>query len=236
MNIAIIPARGGSKRIPRKNIKLFQGMPIIGYSIKAALESKLFSTVLVSTDDSEIKEVAESLGAEVPFLRSPKNSDDHATLMDVVEETISNCAKIGKIFQNLCCILATAPLISPERLKEGFHQLNSPDVSCSFTVCEYGTPVQRALRNNHGHLQMISEEYANTRSNDLEKCYFDAGQFYWAKITMPFDKRNFFLRNAAPIILNPLEVQDIDSEADWQLAEFKYRWLQSHSKTGETLL
>lgn len=216
-NLAIIPARGGSKRIPGKNIRPFLGKPIIAYSIEAALESGLFGTVMVSTDDKAVAETARQYGAEVPFLRSVATADDHATLADVVDEVLKEFEHRGNSIGFVCCILPTAPLVSPELLKKGLQLLEESGADSMRPVARFSYPVQRAFSLHDGALEMLYPEYRTTRSQDLEPAYHDAGQFYWMRPGqgMRGDKRFGF---EIPQRL----VQDIDEEADWEMAEMKY--------------
>lgn len=223
MNLAIIPARGGSKRIPRKNIKPFNGIPIIGYSIKAALDSKLFDRVMVSTDDLEIKSVAESLGAEVPFLRSEKTSDDYTGIMDVLSEVMAEYKRAGQSFEYVCCLLATAPLIKVENVVAGHKMILESELDGVLPVAPFSYPLQRALKIESDLLSMVSPEFVNTRSNDLPQRYHDSGQFFWVKSDYIFEKRPLFFGRCKPLIINPMDVQDIDTEEDWKLAEFKMK-------------
>jgi pseudaminic acid cytidylyltransferase len=227
-NICIIPARGGSKRIPRKNIKNFLGKPIIAYSITEALNSGLFEEVMVSTDDNEIANIAIELGASVPFLRSLKNSNDFATTADVILEVITKYADNGKIYDNICCCYPTAPFISSHRLFEGFELLKLDKVDSVFPITSFDYTIWRSFKENaDGYLSFNWSEFENTRSQDLSTAFHDAGQWYWIK-------RNSFLKNkkivtshSKGIILNSLEVQDIDNIHDWKIAELKYEYLQS---------
>lgn len=224
-NLAIIPARGGSKRIPRKNIKDFLGKPIIAYSIEAAVNSGLFDEVMVSTDDNEIAKIALKYGAKVPFLRSKKNSDDYSTTMDVVKEVISEYKiKINADFENGCCIYPTAPLLKIDHLKSGFNKLILNDYSTVFSAVEFSYPIWRGLSvSEDGTAKMIWPQHLNDRSQDLKKVYHDAGQWYWFKIKKLSD--SFFSEKSAIIKLDETEVQDIDNMTDWKLAELKYSFL-----------
>jgi len=222
-NICIIPARGGSKRIPRKNIKDFLGKPIIAYSIQAALHSKLFDEVMVSTDDEEIKQIALAHGASVPFMRSEKNSDDFATTFDVIEEVVLNYKNIKNLeFTNLCCLYSCAPLVKFDSLKFAFEKLNKKKFDSVFPVIKFSFPIQRALVENKGKVTMINKEYLNTRSQDLEDRYHDAGQFYFANVIKLFENKSFSTSNTGAIVISELEAQDIDTETDWRLAELKF--------------
>lgn len=220
--IAIIPARGGSKRIPKKNIKNFLGKPIIAYSIEAALKSKLFDEVMVSTDDPGIAKVAKKYGAEVPFMRSKKNSNDHAVLADVVEEVIERYLKNKKKFDFICCILPTAPLIKIRHLKDGLKMLLNGDFDSVRPIVKFSYPIQRALKfSKDNKVAMFYPEYMKTRSQDLVPAYHDAGQFYW----MNFKKR-MKGKNRGAFVISDLECQDIDNMEDWKIAEIKYKQLK----------
>lgn len=225
-NLCIIPARGGSKRIPRKNIKDFLGKPIIAYSIETALESKLFDEVMVSTDDEEIAEVAIKYGAKVPFMRSGENANDFATLADVLIEVINQYKEIGKSFDNICCILPTAPLTSVNRVKEAFIKLVDEDLESVLPVVEFSYPILRALEfDDTARLKMIWPEYLKTRSQDLKPAYHDSGSFYWVNTYALLDQKTLFCKDGSAIVMPETEVQDIDNETDWKLAELKYKLL-----------
>jgi len=222
-SIAIIPARGGSKRIPGKNIKTFGGRPIIAYSIAAACGAACFEQVMVSTDDAQIKSVAEGQGASVPFLRSPGNSDDFAAIADVCLEVLQQYEAQGQTFDLLCCILPTAPFVSSARLIEGLELLCRSEADAVVPVAAFSYPVQRALQiDEKGTLSMIWPENYNKRSQDLPPSYHDAGQFYWIRTEVLKSEKKFFVANSRALILADAEVQDIDSPEDWQLAELKY--------------
>jgi len=222
-NLAIIPARGGSKRIPRKNIKSFLGKPIIAYSIEAALNSKLFDEVMVSTDDDEIAMIAKKYGAKVPFLRSKDNANDFAILADVVEEVLVKYSNENKNFENICCILPTAPFVTPSKIIEGYDKLIEGEFVSVFPVLEFSFPIQRSLKIEGNKVVMVWNEYLNTRSQDLEPRYHDSGQFYWLK-SIPFSKeQKMFTDNSGAIVISELHAQDIDTENDWKLAEIKYK-------------
>ena len=217
-NLAIIPARAGSKRIPGKNIRDFLGKPIIAYPIETALKSKLFRRVLVSTDSEEIASVAKMFGAEVPFLRSNENSDDMATLSDVTEEVLSLLNKKGEFFENVCCILPTSPLITVNSLKKGLDLLTSEGYSSIRPVVPYSYPVQRAFRMKENKVEFLFPENQRTRSQDLEKIVHDAGQFYWFKAS-----RGLKDENRGAFLISELNAQDIDTEDDWKMAELKFQ-------------
>lgn len=219
-NIAIIPARGGSKRIPYKNIKLFMGKPIIAYSIEAALKTGLFDEIMVSTDDEEIASVAKHYGANVPFMRSRDTANDYAILSDVLREVVEMYAQRGEVFDNMCCILATAPLVTSELLTSAYDKLLSSDsFSTVYPIVEFSYPVQRCLQmGEDGEVSMKWDEYAVARSQDLEPLYHDSGMFYWHKTER---WRAGKIKKTA-IVVDELSVQDIDTETDWILAELKY--------------
>lgn len=223
-SVAIITARGGSKRIPKKNIRPFLGKPIIAYSIETALNSKLFSEVIVSTDSEEIASVAFNYGASVPFMRNDKTSGDFATTADVLLEVIQQLHKIGRSFEYACCIYPTAPLITIKSLTNAFNLMREEKFDAVFPVCSYSYPVQRSLNiNSIGKVAMNWPENLEKRSQDLPPFYHDAGQFYWIDVLKFINKRKLFTDNAGAIILKELEVQDIDNETDWKLAELKFQ-------------
>ncbi len=220
--IAIVPARGGSKRIPRKNIKEFCGQPIIKYSIDALLESGLFDEVIVSTDDRQVAEVAIENGANVPFMRSKKNSGDFATTEEVIAEVLNWYKTIGKNFDYYCCLYATAPFVTAEKLKNALQLLISSQASFLTPVVQYSYPPQRCRTVRNGRLEMWWPEQKDARSQDLEPLYHDCGQFYFGR-TDDFFHFGMAGANVVPMILPEVEVQDIDTESDWIIAEMKYR-------------
>jgi N-acylneuraminate cytidylyltransferase len=227
-NLAIIPARGGSKRIPRKNIKDFLGKPIISYSIEAALNSELFDEVMVSTDDDEIAEVAIKYGAKVPFLRSKKNSDDYSGTGDVCLEVLENYSKNGIIYESCCCIYATAPLIQEHNLNLAYKLLLRSNFDTVLPICKFSSPIWRSFNLKKDSKLLIKnfpENEVIKRSQDLEDSYFDAGQFYWFTTNQFFhlSNKNIFGQNRGAIILNDLEVQDIDNIIDLEIAALKYK-------------
>ncbi len=226
-NLAIIPARGGSKRIPRKNVKNFLGKPIIAYSIEAALKSELFDEVMVSTDDKEITEIAIRYGAKVPFLRSKNNADDFATTVDVLFEVIEKYKLQGRNFENLACLYPSAPFTTSNKLKEAFTILISKKLDVVFPVMPFSFPVQRALKMNKEKLEYFYPEFENSRSQDLEKAYHDAGQFYFINTSRLLINKSILSKNTGAILISELEAQDIDNETDWKIAEIKYELLQS---------
>lgn len=221
-NIAIIPARGGSKRIPRKNIKLFMGKPIIAYSIEAALKSGIFDEVMVSTDDNEIADIAKKYGASVPFLRSDETSNDLASTADVITEVLLNYERLGVVYDNFCCLYATAPFVTTCRLKQGLNSLID-GANASFTIVNYSYPTQRCLILENAFVKMANPEFMGTRTQDLSKTYHDAGQFYFSKVSSFYKEKVLWQTHTCPIILSELEVQDLDNETDWKIAEMKFK-------------
>ena len=222
-NIAIIPARGGSKRIPRKNIRDFLGKPIIAYSIEAAINSGLFEEVMVSTDDDEIANVSIKYGAKVPFMRSSKNSDDFSTAPDVMLEVLDEYVKLHRKFVKGCCVFATSPLITTENMSKAYQLLVNESFDSVFPVVKFAYPIQRALQIVSGRLTMVHPEYVATRSQDLPARYHDAGQFVWFDTEALKRNRILFSSNSGAIQISEMEVQDIDEPSDWGLAELKYR-------------
>ena len=222
-NLCIIPARGGSKRIPRKNIKPFLGKPIIAYSIEAALNSGLFSEVMVSTDDEEIAVIAKKYGASVPFIRSSDNSSDFATTYNVLEEVITSYKNEGKRFDYVCCLYACAPFVTKEILSESFNKLKSNNFDTVFPIIAYSFPIQRALLERDGKIFMAEKKHLQTRSQDLAARYHDAGQFYWSNIQKLLVNKTLLTENTGGIVISELEAQDVDNEVDWKLAELKYK-------------
>jgi N-acylneuraminate cytidylyltransferase len=227
--IAIIPARGGSKRIPRKNIKPFLGKPIMTYSISAALKTELFDEVMVSTDDEEIAEVARQYGASVPFMRSRDTASDFATLADVLIEVVGCYKQTGGCPENICCILPTAPLIDHQNIVDAFRILTTSNKYLSvYPVIAFSYPILRSLKmDEQGYISMNWPEYLNTRSQDLEPAYHDAGAFYWMKTEALLEYKTIITPQTGGIVVDEITVQDIDTETDWALAELKYRLLQS---------
>lgn len=223
MNIAIIPARGGSKRIPRKNIKEFHGKPMIAYSIEAAQKSGCFDRIIVSTDDQEIADVALEYGAEVPFLRPANISDDYSTTMDVIQHSIQWCESQNMTIDFLCCIYATAPFVLPSDLSAGLEAVSAPSIEYAFSATSFAFPIQRAISlNENGTVKMFQPEHLNTRSQDLEEAYHDAGQFYWGKVSAFKAGSPFFSPCSKAILLPRKRVQDVDTLEDWELAEALY--------------
>ena len=227
MNIAIIPARGGSKRIPRKNIKAFHGKPMIAYSIDAAVNSQCFDKIIVSTDDAEIAEVAIKHGAEVPFIRPDNISDDYATTLDVIKHAIEFTESQGWAVKNVGCIYATAPFLIPEFIQKGLDELTSAKIDYAFSATSFPFPIQRALKLSDEHrVEMFQPEHFNTRSQDLEEAYHDAGQFYWGTAEAFITKKAIFGTRSKAVLLPRKRVQDIDTPEDWDLAEALYRAIE----------
>lgn len=222
--LAIIPARGGSKRIPRKNIKDFLGKPIIAYSIEVALNCGLFDEVMVSTDDEEIAKVAEKYGAKVPFYRSVENSNDFATTMDVLNEVLSQYFGLNQMFEQVCCIYPTAPFIKPDHLREGFKLLQEENICSVFPVAAYSFPIWRSLKvDDNNYATMNWPANMNIRSQDLPAAYHDAGQWYWFKPDKV--KNSLYTELSKVVIISELLVQDVDNLIDWTLAEMKYKFI-----------
>lgn len=225
-NLAIIPARGGSKRIPKKNIKDFLGKPIISYSIEAAISSELFDEIMVSTDDVEIAEIAKKFNAKVPFFRSKEKSNDYSTLVEVLMEVVQEYENQNITFDHICCILPTALFVTGKRIKEALDLLKNYHYYSVFPVLEFSYPIQRSLvKKRDGTIKMAWPEYLNSRSQDLEKHYHDSGQFYWIKKEILFKEKTIFTSNSGVLEFSQLEVQDIDTIDDWKDAEIKYRLL-----------
>lgn len=222
MRLAVIPARGGSKRIPRKNIKVFHGKPMIGYAIEAALGSSIFDRVIVSTDDAEIAQVAREFGAEVPFIRPTQLADDHAPTVPVIAQAIEECQSYGWDIEAVCCIYPGVPFISKNDLQVAFQQLLETGASYVFPVTGFPSPIQRALRRlPNGSIKPFQSEHTTTRTQDLETCYFDVGQFYWGKTSAWLQGLNLHL-NGVTLIVPEWRAVDIDTPDDWERAELLY--------------
>ena len=225
-SIAIIPARGGSKRIPRKNIKDFYGKPLISYSIEVALASKLFDKVIVTTDDEEIATIAKRYGAVVPFLRPKELADDFTGTEDVINHTLEYLQENNEVYDYVCTIYATAPLLQVKYLREGFEKLKASNAINSFSSTSMPFPIQRTFKlNSDRRCEMFSPEHYMTRSQDLEEAYQDAGQFYWKRLATE-SKEIMFGKDSIPIILPRHLVQDIDTLEDWGRAEVMYKVLE----------
>lgn len=230
MKLAVIPARGGSKRIPRKNIKMFCGKPMIAWSIEAALQSGCFDKVIVSTDDEEIAEVARQYGASVPFMRPAELSDDYTGTIPVIQQAIEWCKANGFDARQVCCLYATAPFVSPEDLRRGLNTLEQSGSQYAFSVTSYAFPIQRAIRlTGTGRVEMFNPEYFNTRSQDLEESYHDAGQFYWGLASAWLEGKMIFSPESSAVLLPRHRVQDIDTPEDWVRAEWLYKAFQAES-------
>lgn len=225
-NIAIIPARGGSKRIQKKNIKNFLGKPIIAYSIDTAINSRLFEEVMVSTDDEEIAKISMSCGAKIPFFRSDENADDYATLSDVILEVLSEYSKKTVKFDNVCCILPTAPLITVKRITEAYEILSGDQFTSVIPIVKHSSPIYRALiMDDKKYLALNWPEHLKDRSQDLPVTYHDSGSFYWIRSNVFQTEKTLFTRDGTGIVLEDMEAQDLDNEMDWRIAEIKYKVL-----------
>ncbi len=223
--LAVITARGGSKRIPRKNIKNFLGKPIIQYSIEAALDSGVFDTVMVSTEDDEIAQVAKDAGAEIPFLRSKETADDHSTTADVLLEVLSAYEARDIHYDAICCIYPTAPFVTPEALQTAMQTLAEGSADTVMPVVQFSFPPRRALLLRDGELTAHYPEDQLKRSQDLEPEYHDCGQFYCLRTESFLKEKRIVMTHTAPFLQDEQNVQDIDTERDWEIAELKYRLL-----------
>lgn len=228
MRLAVIPARGGSKRIPRKNIKPFCGKPMIAWSIAAAQASGCFDRIIVSTDDSEIAELAQEFGADVPFARPAHLADDHAETIPVIRHAIEWCAENTTRPELVCCIYATAPFLQPADLVRGLHALIESECDYAFSVTDFASPIQRALRiRQDGRVEMLQPDNFHRRSQDLEATFHDAGQFYWGTPNAWIAERPIFSSNTVPIVLPIWRALDIDSDDDWTRAEYIFNAMKS---------
>lgn len=225
-SVAIITARGGSKRIPRKNIKPFLGKPIIEYSIEAALQSGMFQEVMVSTDDEEIAQVARKAGAKVPFMRSEGTSNDFATTAEVIEEVIASYERIGKSFEQVCCIYPTAPFVTSNAIKTAMMLLEQEKSDAVIPVVKFSFPPQRCVVIHNNRLAPKWPENMKLRSQDLEPFYHDCGQFYCLNVKSFQEQKAIWMKNVVPFIQDESCVQDIDTLEDWKIAEMKYRILK----------
>ncbi|MCM1495271.1 MAG: pseudaminic acid cytidylyltransferase [Bacteroides sp.] len=224
--LAVVVARGGSKRIPKKNIRSFCGKPIISYSIKSALDSNLFDEVMVSTDSEEIAEIARTYGASIPFMRSEINSGDFATTDAVMLEVVERYREMGYVYDYACCLYPTAPFITSEILIEAMEKMKKNNPAMVFPVVQFSYPPQRCfIIEPDGYAVFKYPQYVQTRSQDLDKLYHDAGQFYVYNVDKLIQKRAIIEDDFLPIIISELQVQDIDNEVDWKLAEMKYKLL-----------
>lgn len=221
--VAVITARGGSKRIPHKNVKEFCGKPMIEYSISAALKSGVFDEVMVSTDDSTIAGIAEKAGAKVPFMRSKRNAGDMAATHEVILEVLESYKKMGNQFEYICCIYPTAPFLTEEKLKESMRYIEEFHADEVIPVVAYSFPPQRCFVIRNGRVQFQWPENRLKRSQDLETYYHDCGQFYFLRTDAFIREKSMLLENTVPMILDEMEVQDIDNQKDWEIAEMKFR-------------
>lgn len=231
MRLAVIPARGGSKRIHRKNIKIFGGKPMIAWSITTALQSGCFDRIIVSTDDEEIADVARECGAEVPFVRPPELSEDHTATIPVIAHAIQwqfqQCEELSAV----CCIYPTAPFVRVDDILQGLKTLNHVGCDYVFSATSYAFPIQRAIKlTKEGRVEMFKPEHFNTRSQDLEEAYHDAGQFYWGLPQAWLTGQPFFSLNSKAVILPRYRVQDIDTLEDWERAEWMFKIMQAEAK------
>lgn len=231
MKVAVIPARGGSKRIPRKNIRAFLGRPIVAYSIAAAERSGVCDRILVSTDDAEIAETARALGAETPFLRPPELSDDRTGTAAVVKHALEWLDRAGAPADFACCIYATAPFVRAEDIADGLRRLEASSQAFAFSVTSFPFPIQRALRLAGDGVLPFEPAEAETRSQDLEEAYHDAGQFYWGRAAAWLADTPLFAPTSIPVVLPRHRVQDIDTEEDWLRAEHMYRALAAAERS-----
>lgn len=227
--IAIITARGGSKRIPRKNIKEFCGKPILAYSIEAALNAGIFDTVMVSTDDEEIAQIARKYDAEVPFFRSEKTANDFATTNDVLEEVLAEYKKRGEHFEIACCIYPTAPFVTAQKLQNAMEKLEQSDADTIIPVVPFSYPPQRAMIVKNERLVFEYPQYMDSRSQDLEPHYHDVGQFYIFRTEAFARNKKLMIGNILPLVVSEMEVQDIDNQTDWEIAEMKYRLMTQNA-------
>lgn len=222
--VAIIPARGGSKRIPRKNIRPFLGKPILAYSIEVALQSQLFSEVMVSTEDDEIASLAIQYGAKVPFRRSEQTASDYAGTTDVLLEVLASYESRGRAFDHGCCIYPTAPFITIDLLASAWHMLIGHGYDSVFPILRFSYPIQRALKLEGTQTTMFWPDNYAARSQDLTPAYHDAGQFYWFNCAALRQKKRLWTDHSGAMVISELEAHDIDTPEDWAMAEFKYRY------------
>lgn len=221
--IAVIPARGGSKRIPKKNIRNFMGKPVISYAIEAAIKSNIFDEIMVSTDSLEIAHTSEEYGAKVPFMRSEKTADDYATTYAVLEEVILNYKKEGQVFDNICCIFPCSPFLTPDTLSMAYQRMKDKQVANAILpVCQYPVPIEWAMNIEEEYVHPINRDSLDIRSQEFIPKYFDVGMFYFCKIESMFKHKSLVPNNTLGYIIDNLQCQDIDTEKDWKEAEFKY--------------
>ena len=225
--LAIIPARGGSKRIPKKNIKDFSGKPIIAYSIEAAIKSDIFDEVMVSTDDTDIENISKEYGASVPFKRTAKTADDFSNLADVVNEVIDEYKKRDIIFTKVCLIMATAPFIDAKNLIKANNILTTEDADSVYPLVEFNYPILKSLKIDGQYIKRAFPEHALSRSQDMETFYHDAAQFYFLKLAS-YNGKSFILDKTLPLIISYKNTHDIDTVEDWEIAEYKYKYFEEH--------
>jgi pseudaminic acid cytidylyltransferase len=231
VNLCIIPARGGSRRIPRKNIKEFNGKPIIAYSIEAALKSGCFDKVIVSTDDNEIADISKKYGAQVPFIRPNALSNDYVSTISVIKHAIEWIEANKMFVEDICCLYATAPFIRPQTISDAHKKLDDLNFDYCFSATSFEFPIQRAIRiTQNSGVEMFYPKYSSTRSQDLEEAYHDAGQFYWGRLQSFKNNVHLFSDTSTPYILPRYLVQDIDTEEDWIQAEAMYKALKDIGK------
>lgn len=230
MKIAMITARGGSKRIPRKNIKEFCGKPILAYSIVAALESNIFDEVMISTEDDEIAKIAQQYGATFPFKRSEQMASDYAMTIDVMLEVVDQYRKIGINPESICCIYPTAPFVTAEKLRKANELFESSGTEAVVPVVKFSFPPQRSFIFDGRYIKYKWKKYELSRSQDLENYYHDAGQFYFLKTTAMINQHTLVPEKTAPLVMDEMEVQDIDNMEDWNIAEIKYQTMIKGTK------
>ena len=237
MNIAIIPARGGSQRIPRKNIKLFHGRPMIAWSIRAALDSACFDQVLVSTDDDEIASIARKHGADTPFVRPPALSDHHSTTGAVMAHAVQWLQQHGLDLNAACCLYATAPFLQAKDIQQALHLFQKKQLDYVFSATSYGFPIQRAFQlDANGRVHMFQSEHLLTRSQDLPEAFHDAAQFYWGTTEAWLRQKPVFSKDSAPLLLPRHQVQDIDTQEDWRRAELMFSaWQATHDSKEKVI-
>lgn len=223
MKVAVITARGGSKRIPHKNIRPFCGKPILAYSIEAALQSGIFDEVMISTEDDEIAKIAQDYGAAFPFRRSEETAGDHAMTIDVMTEVVESYQKIGVRPEMVCCIYQTAPFVTAEKLKKAYTAFAESGAQALIPIVKFSFPPQRCFVVDGEYVKFKWKEYELTRSQDLEPYYHDAGQFYMLRTDAMMEQRTMLPERTIPLICDEMEVQDIDNLEDWKIAEIKYQ-------------
>lgn len=233
MNICIIPARGGSKRIPRKNIKIFAGKPMMAHSIIAAHQSRLFERVIVSTDDQEIMHVANSYGAETPFVRPEECANDYASTEDVILNALNWLKKHSQLPEYFCCIYPTAPFVTSKLLCNALDLLKQNNATTSFPVTTFASPIFRALQiNKNGNVEAIWPEHTHKRSQDLPEAYHDAGQFYWGHCERFIEEKQLYSADSVPLVISRKLVCDIDTPDDWELAELMHQLILNSGSEG----